>query len=550
MRLRYPYALVLSASLVLFVYKLCTVARLAPLAVSLGWLLEAAALVALASLWRASQRVRGLGVLGSVLFMLLAHAVIVPSLSHTYFFESAAERRFSLLEVDLRTLRFFFANVLPVRGALWLAALLVSMHLGAYRLARLPLREPPAFLGLAALALGIGLLQVQPPLPTPLADVAGDLAERLFAPHLTVDRSRPARLAPRTLDHGGTPTHGAARYDKVLVFVMETMNSDIMEREAKALPADTFVHRARPHARRYEQYFATNQDSRTGMLAMLSSRLIPYEAYTEAGRDHYMFLGQRPSLVDAMQREGFRSAFAVSQQELELVVGDLPWDEVINFQEGEVPVSDRLCFVPYEFEHSCEDLALLPRVLAFLDRNPRAFLYQEFIWGHASEYNQASGRTNMDYYSRYLDAVLAHLAETGALARTLIVLTSDHGVREKDDQRRRETYRLPLWFYAGDLDAREDRQLRSHLDFKDLLFTHVFADTPEPPANAFVMAVGPTGTAFVTVLSEPERMLLLQAHEGSPRLVRAEGYAAETAASAATEYLRLFEDYRSYFGAL
>ncbi|HEX5658080.1 MAG TPA: sulfatase-like hydrolase/transferase, partial [Polyangiales bacterium] len=453
MRLRYPYALVLSAALVLLVHKLVTIVHLAPLTVLLGWLLEVAALSALAALWGASQRVRGLALVGSVSFAVLAHAVIVPSLSHTYFFESAAERRFSLLNVDLRTLRYFFANVLPVRGVLLLLGLLASMHLGAYLLSRrtFPKPLPLSITGLVALALFVGLLRVNPPLPSPIADLAGDLGERLFAPRLAVDRSRPARFSPRAIDRSGVPAHGAARYDKVLVFVMETMNSDLMERETKLLPADTFVHNALPHAHRYEQYYATNQDSRTGMLAMLTSRLIPYEAYTEVDRDHYMFLGERPSLVDAMKHEGFRTAFAVSQEEVEIVVGDMPWDDVIHIEEGEIDagrMKDKLCFVPYEFEHACEDLALLPRVLAFLDQNPRAFLYQEFIWGHDAEYNQASGRTNTDYYSRYLDAVLAHLAETGALERTLFVLTSDHGIREKDDQRRRETYRLPLWFYA------------------------------------------------------------------------------------------------------
>ena len=38
-----------------------------------------------------------------------------------------------------------------------------------------------------------------------------------------------------------------------------------------------------------------------------------------------------------MKREGYRTAFAVSQEEIEIVVGDMPWDELINFGEGEIP---------------------------------------------------------------------------------------------------------------------------------------------------------------------------------------------------------------------
>jgi Sulfatase len=555
MKMRYPYALVSSASLVLLVYKATTIAPLAPLDVFLGWLLEVAALSGLAALWGACQRQRGLRLASSLAFYVLAPAIILPSLSHTYFFESAAERRFSLLEVDLRTLGYFFANVLPVRGVLLLAALLASIHLGAYALARrgVAVAAPRSVAGLVALALCVALLRVSPPLPTPLADLAADLGERVFSPQLELDRKRPPPYPVRALDHSAMPPLGAARYDKVLVFVMETMTSATMDSEAPAVAQASFVHSARGHAQRYETYFATNQDSRTGMLSMLGSRFIPYEAYTEEGRDHYMFLGARSSLVDLMKKQGYRSAFAVSQQEVELVVGDLAWDEIIHLEEGETAAlnKDHLCFVPYEFEHSCEDRALLPKLLEFIDRTPRAFVYQEFIWGHAIEYNRASGRTNTDYYSAYLDAVVAHLARTGALERTLIVLTSDHGFREKEAQKQRSVYRIPLWFFSPELTAREERGLYSHLDFKDLLLEHAFVGAPTPAANPFVMVIGPTGTSFVTLLTEPSQMLLLKARADTRQLVHAQGYASRTeAARRGADFLRLYEDYVTYFTRL
>jgi hypothetical protein len=555
MKLRYPYALVLSASLVLLAYKLATIARLAPLGVLGGWLLEVAALSALAAIWGVTQRARATAAAGSVLFYLLASLVIVPSLSHTYFFESAAQRRFSLLEMDLRTIGFFFSNVLPLRGALSLAALLLAMPLGAYLLARrgLPFALPLSIPGVVGIALCALLCRVNPPLPSPLADMANDVGERLFAARLEIDRTRPARYPARVLDHSGVPEHGPARYDKILVFVMETMNSYVFDEESKLLPPETFVHSARAHATRYERYFATNQDSRTGMLSMLGSRFIPFEAYTEEGRDHYMKLGHRSSLVDALKGQGYRAAFAVSQEELELVVEDLPWDETIHFGEGDVAQlsKDHLCIEPYEFEHSCEDLSLLPRVLDFLDRTPRAFLYQEFIWGHAIEYNKASGRSNTDYYSGYVDAVIAHLRQRCELERTLIVLTSDHGLREKDVQRELRVYRLPMWFYAPGLDPREDRQLRSHLDFKDLLFAHAFAGVPEPVASPFVMVIGPTGTSFLALVTEPSQLLLLKARGDTRRLEHSEGYGARPVAErTAGDFLRLFEDYQGYFGQL
>jgi Sulfatase len=345
----------------------------------------------------------------------------------------------------------------------------------------------------------------------------------------------------------------ATRFDKVLVFVMETMTSAVMDQQKAVLPSSTFVHSARATSHVFNRYFASNQDSRTGMLSMLGSRFIPFEAYTEEGRDHYMKLGERSSLVDQFDKLGYRTAFAVSQQEIELVVGDLPWHSKIHLEEGDVSrlQGEYLCFVPYEFEHSCEDRALLPRVLDFIDQNERVFLYQEFIWGHASEYNKASGRTNTEYYSTYLDAVVRHLQKTGQLERTLIVLTSDHGFRDKGLQNDLAVYQIPLLFHAAGFTGQEDARLFSHLDFKDLLMHELLPAAPAPEESSFVLVIGPTGTSFLTVLTQPGQMLLMKAREGERYLVHAAGYRdAPDSHRNAGDFLRLFDDYLTYFSKL
>ena len=580
----YRLGLAFSAVFVLLAYKSLTIAPLAPLPILLGWALEATALATLwaASEWAQRSPLRAVRVAAVALFFLLFYLIVVPSQAHTFFYESAAERRFSLLEIDLRTLGYFFENVLPRRGLWLLGGLLVLIHVLPLPL-RPVLRELPPLRVALALLLGAALLAAalapSPRVPSPLADMTADLWEQLTTPEVIVDRTRPARYDPQHLDKSQSAigasslaratarfdAGGSAReqlhdelpdqappFDKVLVFVMETMTSEVMEREQRALPPTSFVQHARDHAHVYTRYFATNQDSRTGMLAMLGSRFIPYEAYTEEGRDHYMFLGKKSSLVDPFAKLGFRTAFAVSQEELELVVTDLPWDEIIHLEPGDVKklAGKALCFVPYEFEHSCEDRALLPRVLAFLDQNERAFLYQEFIWGHASEYNDASGKTNTEYYSAYLDTVVEHLARTGALERTLIVLTSDHGFRDKGLQSQRSVYQLPLLLFSPRFSPREDARLFSHLDFKSLVMHELWPDRPSPSESPFVMMMGPTGTSFVAALTQPGQFMLLKARDGARYLVHAEGPLTPRAATReAAEFLRLYEDYLAYFAA-
>jgi hypothetical protein len=560
---RYRFGLALGAAAVLLAYKSLTIAALAPGPILLGWALESATLItlwALTELPRASRYGRVLGAPLTLLFFALFYPLVISALAHTFFFESAAERRFSLLEIDLRTLAFFFRSVLPLRGTLLLTGLLLLMHLLAFPIARItrPLRPLRVGLGLAALWLAlIVTLMAMPRVPSALADMLADVWEQLTTPQVLVDRSRPARYAPTLLDKSATllpePDAVAPRYDKVLVFVMETMTSATLEREQKALPSSTFVHSARAHGHEYTRYFATNQDSRTGMLSMLGSRFIPHEAYTEEGRDHYMFLGKKSSLVDHFHKLGYKAAFAVSQQEVELVVGDLSWDATLHLEEGETTrLGDKhLCFVPYEFEHSCEDRALLPRVLDYIDQHERVFLYQEFIWGHSSAYNDASGRTNTEYYSSYLDAVVQHLQQTGALDRTLIVLTSDHGFRDKGLQSDRAVYQIPLLFYAPRLSPARDARLFSHLDFKDLTFEELLPGAPPARESPLLLVVGPTGTSFVTVLTQSGQFMLLKARDGQRYLMHAEGFeSAQAARQAAPDFLRLFDDYLAYFAAL
>ncbi|MDB4990728.1 MAG: sulfatase [Myxococcaceae bacterium] len=557
---RYRFGLVLAAASVLLAYKILTIASLGLLPIALGWQLETTVLLTwwgVFELGRPQHNALLRRTLSSV-FYAGFYLLVVVSIAHTFFFESAAERRISLLEVDLRTLGFFFTNILPLRGLLLMIGLLVAMHVLAFPIARVSKTSSWKQRVVAGGVLWLGVaseLAVNPRPPSPIADMGSDLWEQLTTPEVVVDRKKPARYQPATLDRSAAKASRAEpRFDKVLVFVMETMTSGVMKQQQKLLSDRAFVHAARAHAHVYERYFATNQDSRTGLLSMLGSRFIPYEAYSEEGRDHYMKLGQKSSLVGTFQKLGYQTAFAVSQQEIELVVGDLPWNAKLHLEEGDAERLARqkfLCFVPYEFEHSCEDRALLPQVLAFIDANPRVFLYQEFIWGHASEYNKASGRTNTEYYSAYLDAVVEHLQQTGALDRTLIVLTSDHGFRDKGLQSDRAMYQIPLLFYATRFTGSTDSRLLSHLDFKDLLLNELLPDMPAPSEEPFVMMIGPTGTSFLSVLTQPGQFVLMKAREGERYLVHADGFPdSGQSRRAAADFLRLFEDYVGYFSSL
>jgi Sulfatase len=568
-RLRFGGALVVASLSLLLLYKLW-VAWPAALGPALaGWLIEAALLW---GLWLCAERLSARADwLGRALLYPALYLLLLCSGSHAFYFESAAERRFSLFEVGASGVVYFFAHVLPLSGYLTLLALLVLVHALAFALrtrlssALLSLRAYAALLACAALG-----FMLAPRAPSPLVDAVADIWERLRTPSVRA-LAGPPRFAPARLDRSqSAPSIAslASPFKKVVVLVMETMTSDKLEQERRQLPESSFVNAGRAHAHRYERYFPNNQDSRTGMLGMLGSRFIPYESYSEAGRDHYMYLGERSSLATELRALGFETAFAVSQNELELVVGDLPWQHLIHLDDAKLAAARKqglLCFVPYEFEHSCEDRALLPEVLAFLDAHERAFLYLEFIWGHASAYNQASGKTNTAYYSSYVDALIAHLRARGTLDETLIVFSSDHGFRDTALQDQLGVYRIPLWFYATRFSERRDDRLFSHLDFKDVLHHERTLGAAPVAESPFVMIVGPTGASLLAVLTRDLDFMLLKLRgdgAAGPGRLPAQAALLHHARFDATgrslgsgrpgdapAYLRLFQDYRRGFEA-
>lgn len=483
---------------------------------------------------------------------------LCAELSYTYFYAVAQDRELSLLSFGLWTgLRVLFTELLPPRGIATIAGLIVLAHAAALfliwrapaLLRRAPIYALPPALTLLSLAGGIA---IDERMRSPLADLGRELVFLATTPRLDLDSAPKLPFDAHTLDRSSTDdpaqTYG---FDYVLVFVMETMIARDFQEESARLPADTFVRRALPNVHRYTDYHSNNQDSRTGMLNMLMSRVVPYEAYAD-GLDHYKFVSRLPSMVDRFNVRGYESTYAVSHADREDVISDLPWKQALLLPTAEVDAlrSQMLCVTVYEFEYGCEDRAILPKVLRVLDEHSKAFVYQEFIWGHDPEYNELSGRTNADYYSTYLDAVVDHLKKTNKLDRTLIVLTSDHGYRGRSTLSENFAYHIPLWFYATRFSERVDPRLFSHIDFQALLL-HELAGAPIPQPDPFVAVIGPTGINSLTVLDANGELALIRTRgETNFLLARRPPSGNREPTLHPASFARLLEDYRTHFDAL
>ncbi len=549
----------LSTLWVVALYKLWLIGIGRPEALLTGYAVEALVWGALwlPSVWLERSRRLTARIAGNALFYPLWAISLVSSFVHTYFFDSAAERRFSLLDVNLDQLGFFFQDVLPLAGLLTLLALLGVLTVSSVLLARtfktFSLRWPAYLLAVHAGLVGVIAYNV-PHIPSPMVDIVADVHELLVHPEIEVDGKVKAAGPMSALDKSRSfPASLATPFKKIVIIVMETMNDETLREQTETLKDSTFLRQAVSHAHTYARYYTSNQDSRTGMLGMLSSRFIPYEAYTEAGRDHYMHLSRKSSLPDVFHRLGYETAFAVSQTDLELVVADLAWQQKLTLSPADVDQAQPrfLCFNPYEFEHSCEDKVLLPRVVKFLVDHERALVYQEMIWGHASEYNEASGKTNAAYYSEYLDGLIAALNAHGVLDDTLIVLTADHGFRDKAMQLEPEIYQIPLLFFATRFEPQRHLGLYSHLDFKDLLLNELAPGSTQVADNPFVFVIGPTGTSIRAVVTREGGFLAFKERESARYLLRQYDPPAVggtlPSALRPEAYLKLFDAYRVAF---
>jgi hypothetical protein len=477
------------------------------------------------------------------LWLLFAWVLIC---AHGWFFDAASERRLTPLDFTGGGIRYFFETFLPAPGLVTMlgGVLLIALGaLGGRSLRALP-RLPVVYALAFVVATGaLALVRVHK-IPSPLFDATFELWELASRPRLRALTPASEQHSVAMLDKSAR-THALAstRYNKVIVLVMETMTSEKLELERAELPAEAFLRVGAPE--QFTRYYPNNQDSRTGMLDMLFSRLIPYEAYSDEGFNGYRHLAGVPSLVDRMRALSYATAFAVAQTDLEDVVGELGWDSALHLTEADIVrarAAGLLCFAPDEWERSCEDVTMLPSVLEFVTSHERAFVYQEFIWGHASEYNQASGKTNAAYYSAYVEALQKALADRGLLEQTLIVLTSDHGFRDRSMQDRPSVYRIPLWFAAPDLTQSRDARLLSHADFGMLLFEHLTPSAVRADDNELVMIVGPTGQGNLFAVGR-DGYALMRNKAGLDLLIAQEGQLPYEPST----MLGAFRAYRSHF---
>lgn len=411
----------------------------------------------------------------------------------------------ALLAVYPQLLREYLAFPVNVLGAgSGSARVLVTEYLGLSRMwpagvafvtasavlvapVRLP-EWPRARRVLWTIVVALGIVTA-PRSPHPFLHSLKEEAVDLFAPSERVVPSlqRPPRWtnAAPTATPVSLATGAPLTADHVFLIVLEGVTSADFENEFLNAHSK-FLVRVSDRATYFRGYHATNLDSYTSLIAMLTSVQVPYRAY--ADESLYGAVNQAANLTRSLRDLGFFTLFISTYAHQPFVPTRNDWDQVLD--RGDLPaVEGWVSLGSSRMEAATEDRAALSTVVDVASAHPRTFVLHEMVYGHSTEWRAKTGQTQLAYYDAYLLDLLDRLEAKGLGPRSLLVIVSDHGDRSKALVA--ANYRVPLLVVGAHVPQGDDAEFRSHLDLQGIVASYL-TKTALPPPRTETYVVGST----------------------------------------------------------
>ena len=273
--------------------------------------------------------------------------------------------------------------------------------------------------------------------------------------------------------------------DRVFMIVLEGITSADFEKGF--LNADSlFLARMHGNYAYFNNYRATNLDSYTSLIAMLTSQQVPYRAY--ADERLYKAVNQAENVTRSLRSLGYYTLFASTCTYHPFIPVRSDWNRIII--RGDLPSQDGWTTVgSSRMEEAVEDRAALSAIVATAVAHPKIFVMHELIYGHTTEWQAKTGVSPLKYYDRYLAELFDALKSKGLDKRSLFVVVSDHGDRAKASEA--ENYRVPLLIAGAGVHETVDSHFRSHLDMQGIMAAYV-SGTALPPLREKMFTVGST----------------------------------------------------------
>jgi len=292
------------------------------------------------------------------------------------------------------------------------------------------------------------------------------------------------------------------RADHVLLIVLEGVTSDAFEQEFLARN-DGFYSRVKDHALYFSQYYATNLDSYTSLIAMLTSIQVPYRAY--ADEKLYRAVNRASNLTRSLRQVGCHTLYICTCAHQPFIPTRTDWDRILH--RGDLPsLEGWVSLGSSRMEAATEDRAGLSTIEESVAATSRSFVLDELVFGHTPEWRARTGMTQLAYYDAYLNDLLDRLEARDLASRSLLVIVSDHGDRVKASSA--TNYRVPLLIVGQTVCPGMDESFRSHLDLQSIVISCLSGDAmPAPRSRVYV--VGSTERWVYGVISGGGQHLFL-----------------------------------------
>ncbi len=323
-------------------------------------------------------------------------------------------------------------------------------------------------------------------------------------------------------------------YDRVLVFVMETVTQDDFQNESG------FFKTLRTESVQYTNYHTLNLDSLTSLISLLYSKFVPYKAY--GTKATYMeAMKNKESIVEMFENNNFTTVFVASEERPCEISRMINWSHVIKEENYSITRQDVMCFIERGGQRSCEDISLLDEVVENVEKNDKIFLFQEFLYGHYPGNVYEKGIPHVKYYNDYMEELFNRLEEKELLDDTLIILVSDHGSREEGPQFEKSNYNLPLLFWAKDVSSGVDTGFYSQVDFNNILLHHMgVSEKPSPSKEIFTVGTSTQNVVYGTITSDGSYAFI----ETDSMRVKSEGIDTDYFLRRLKTYQDHFEEYK------
>ena len=392
----------------------------------------------------------------------------------------------NVLSTDRNTIGTLVNDYLGV-SRLWPAVAAAAIAMVAARAHVRPFSHRPARLAIVV-AMCAGLVSL-PRSPHPLAHSVGLQVRRALAAD---QRAVPSLQHPATPQARVATVTGTAlaltpplRADHVFLIVLEGVTADAFERGFLGAPGG-FHGTQRNHAAYYTRYHATNLDSYTSLIAMLTGLQVPYRAYS----DERLFaaVNEAPSLVQALRTHGAHATFLGTYAYQPFVPVRGHWDQVLD--RTHMPDLDRwVSLGTARMEAATEDRAALSTILQTAATHERSFTVHEMVYGHTTAWQAKTGLNQLAYYDLYLRELTDGLRRHGLDSRSLVVVVSDHGDRAQSAVA--ANYRVPLLLVGPDVVPGDRSAFLSHQDLPAIISAEL-TGSPEPPPRSAQLVVGST----------------------------------------------------------